>query len=80
MILNLSLCWWANFFCERIINNATERVICDKWQNLPFAHMQVVKMERVPAPLGGLVHPVGVASQNLLCVMVFGTVLVVLMK
>ena len=41
---------------------------------------QAVKMERVPAPLGGLVHSVGVAFQNLLCVMAFRTVLVALMK
>ena len=41
---------------------------------------QAVKMERVPAPLGGLVHSVGVASQNPLCVMAFGTVLMALMR
>ena len=41
---------------------------------------QTVKMGRLPAPLGGFFHLVGVASQNLLCVMAFETVLVALMK
>ena len=49
-------------------------------------HMQTVKMKRLPAPLeglidlGGLIQLVEGVSTSPLCVMVYGTVVVALMK